>query len=248
MAKRTMITFLVIIFLGILIVGIILLSYGKMPNINPIFPGEKEKERFLKYVMCSMAMCSGNPENTRDCRDDNKDICASSEVLSVGIVDKDENGNEITCGDICKNLTSGNCLKNLCGEQYSIEFTFKDSINVTIDEIYDIIRPFGRVMHWCCDYDPMFAELGRYNCKAAPSLVSGLIAISPSSYAQTNCRLCKEAYPYPAWCVFEKNKKVKIYGYESYKTGSIWIFGWEVCVGRLANPRICSNANVTVLS
>lgn len=147
MAKRETIAIISTLVICFLILVIIIYLLHKPPQITTPFPHEDEKARFIKYLLCSMAICSGKAQKTSSC---SKDICASPEVLGLGMVDEDKDGNIITCRKICESITQGNCLEKMCNEQYSIEFTFKESVNISQNDILKL-RPYGRVMHWCCN-------------------------------------------------------------------------------------------------
>ena len=123
---------MVLLLLGLLVVAIILSASAKWPIIEPPLPmsiNKTEKLRFIRYLSCSFAMCSGRAKDG--------DICKSPEVLSVGLIEF-EKGKEKTCRELCDELKAVHGVKDkYCGKAYAINFTFDESIeyvgNYSID-------------------------------------------------------------------------------------------------------------------
>jgi len=131
-ARRTTIAILVALLLSILVIAIILSVSAKWPWIEVPYPINKtEKLRFIRYLSCSFAMCSGRAKDG--------DICKSPEVLSVGLIEF-EKGKEKTCRELCDELKAVHGVKDkYCGKAYAINFTFDESIeyvaNYSIDPL-----------------------------------------------------------------------------------------------------------------
>ncbi|MEM5790438.1 MAG: hypothetical protein QXP77_00040 [Candidatus Aenigmatarchaeota archaeon] len=203
MAKREAINITVILILGILILLIVVYISLNLKPVQGPYPWEdKEKIRFVKYLTCAMAMCSGEAKQTSSC---SKDICASPEVQGIGPIDEDENGNEITCADFCRNITN-DCYERFCGEEHSIEFTVREIMSISQEDIFKIGNPFGRAMHWCCDYReegwhlsyPIYYDRGTGGKLYIPYQISKQYCSLTSciSLSRSECEKNKNCY----WC------------------------------------------------
>ncbi len=134
MAKRTMVAFLILIFLGFLIVSVIILNYGKLPPIKPPFP-EGEAVWFVKHIACAAAMCNGKPVNNN--------ICQSNEVIAVGRINESK-----TCRELCEERGAGSSKR--CGPKYAISFTFSDNTIVDSEQLQRFSHFYGDIIHIAC--------------------------------------------------------------------------------------------------
>jgi len=126
---------MVLLVLGLLVIAIILNVYAKWPTIETPYPTNlgKEKLRFIKYISCSLAMCSGNAKEG--------DICKSPEVLSVGRIEF-EKGKEKTCRELCDELKEKHgMMERYCGKDYAIKFTFKEDVEYIGNYSVDPLKP-----------------------------------------------------------------------------------------------------------
>gem|GEM_PF-6168680 len=233
MVKRESISLLVFMFLGILVIVAILIFYAKWPAIKVPYPAE-EKTRFLNYLRCAMAMCSG--EDTRNVQP--KDVCLSPEVIGVGIIDKDSSGNYLLCSDLCRNLSGNEPKERMCGKDYTIEFTFKETVTITQKEV--IRNLFGHVMHWCCNYEEeglhWFFIIPRWWYRG-----TGGKLYLPKDYDRTEWEKYQR-------CTFRENSKVKFYAFQDENINSVFdIFG-EICTKRFTLRHVCSSINITEVS
>jgi len=224
------IVIVILALIAIVFAGFIFYGYGSIfPEIPE--PGS-EKGRFIKYLSCVMAMCSGHVVDG--------DICRSAEVIDVGWLEHEEGLPVESCHSLCNEIKSNFGMKErYCGDEYKIRFVFQDNVNLTRKED---IRNYGNwesLIHWCCDRSFM-GELDSFtDCEMSSHAYAdecGRIWID-DNYASLpeHCKSYKEhsmfggVWKEYSWCFFESGTEFDIWARSRRETHSWWFFAWERC-------------------